>query len=335
MTWARSGVAVLIPDQPGAGERVESQAFPREGYYSRYATGIQLYIAGESLMKWMVWDMMRGIDMLLERPYIDPKRIVMLGAVAGGGDPAAVTAALDSESPSRSRSISAKRARKNITPEALDPTIRKRLIRAGDRGNPRRNLRRSAADRVLSMADLRVGRAASISLLVRGRMAKSVEEEPIWARYNKVFQLYGKRGNIAAVNGFGPFPGPGECTNVGSYSAQANLSCAQAMAGHTGPCGRVSRRQTGLRTNVHNAGNRGGAQTSNDGSAGGITRANRLDRARVTSSSMQAALKENSVTSSRIASPRRVCSRSGAASRSRRRRLLSTSKPVLRCRSFC
>jgi hypothetical protein len=44
----------------------------------------------------MVWDLMRGIDMLLERPQIDPKRIVMLGAVAGGGDPAAVTAALDS-----------------------------------------------------------------------------------------------------------------------------------------------------------------------------------------------------------------------------------------------
>src|SRR6266567_5943047 len=58
--------------------------------------GMQLYLAGDSLMKWMVWDLMRGIDLLTEAPYVDPKRIVMLGAVAGGGDPAAVTAALDS-----------------------------------------------------------------------------------------------------------------------------------------------------------------------------------------------------------------------------------------------
>src|SRR6185436_10323677 len=96
MTWARSGTAILIIDQLGAGERIQSQAWPRESYYSRYALGMQLYLPGESLLKWMVWDLMRGIDMLLERPQIDSKRIVMLGAVAGGGDPAAVTAALDS-----------------------------------------------------------------------------------------------------------------------------------------------------------------------------------------------------------------------------------------------
>jgi dienelactone hydrolase len=95
MTWARSGTAVLVMDQLGAGERLQTQAWPRESYYSRYALGMQLYLAGESLMKWMAWDLMRGIDLLLERPYIDPHRIVMLGAVAGGGDPAAVTAALD------------------------------------------------------------------------------------------------------------------------------------------------------------------------------------------------------------------------------------------------
>jgi len=91
------GLAVLVPDQPGAGERRRIA-----GLASRKATiramgwGFSCNLAGESLMKWMVWDLMRGIDMLLERPQIDPKRIVMLGAVAGGGDPAAVTAALDS-----------------------------------------------------------------------------------------------------------------------------------------------------------------------------------------------------------------------------------------------
>ena len=89
MTWARSGTAVFIMDQFGAGERLQSQPWPRESYYSRYALGMQLYLAGESLSKWMVWDLMRGIDLLLERPEMDPNRIVLLGAVAGGGDPAA------------------------------------------------------------------------------------------------------------------------------------------------------------------------------------------------------------------------------------------------------
>src|SRR5438270_12432669 len=46
-------------------------------------------------MGWMVWDLMRGVDLLLARPGIDSERIILLGAVAGGGDPAAVTAALD------------------------------------------------------------------------------------------------------------------------------------------------------------------------------------------------------------------------------------------------
>jgi hypothetical protein len=85
--WSRVGAAVLIIDNLGHGERIQTYPWNREGYRSRYTTGMQLYIAGESLMKWMVWDLMRGIDLLLERPDIDKDRVIMLGAVAGGGDP--------------------------------------------------------------------------------------------------------------------------------------------------------------------------------------------------------------------------------------------------------
>src|SRR2546427_12989560 len=95
MTWARAGTAVLVMDQLCAGERSQSQPWPRESYYGRYALGNQLLLAGESLMKWMVWDLMGSVDLLLERQDIDPRRVVMLCAVAGGGDPAAVTAAPD------------------------------------------------------------------------------------------------------------------------------------------------------------------------------------------------------------------------------------------------
>ncbi|MEO1994794.1 MAG: acetylxylan esterase, partial [Planctomycetaceae bacterium] len=109
MTWARRGCLVLVIDQVGHGERAdhpfqsaESYAVPssgfrwwRQDYYHRYDINVQLHLTGQSLMGWMVWDLMRGVDLLLERPDVDPTRIMLLGAVAGGGDPAAVTAALD------------------------------------------------------------------------------------------------------------------------------------------------------------------------------------------------------------------------------------------------
>jgi dienelactone hydrolase len=106
MTWARAGCLVLVIDQVGYGER-RSHPFHRaadypkpyrtgrQDYYFRYDTGIQLQLLGDSLMGWMAWDLMRGVDVLLARDGIDAKRIFLLGAVAGGGDPAGVTAALD------------------------------------------------------------------------------------------------------------------------------------------------------------------------------------------------------------------------------------------------
>lgn len=106
VTWARAGCLVLVPDSLGHGERRQhpfrsaaDYARPyqvsRQDYYFRYDLGIQLHLAGESLIGWMAWDLMRGVDLLLAQHDVDPQRIILLGAVAGGGDPAAVAAALD------------------------------------------------------------------------------------------------------------------------------------------------------------------------------------------------------------------------------------------------
>ncbi len=106
MTWARAGVAVLVPDQHGYGERRQhdfnsDKDFPkpfkagRQDYFFRYMSNLQLSAVGDSLMGWMAWDLMRGVDVLLQQPTIDPKRIILMGSVAGGGDPVGVTAALD------------------------------------------------------------------------------------------------------------------------------------------------------------------------------------------------------------------------------------------------
>ena len=107
MTWARAGCHVLVMDQLGHGERRQhpfatAADYPKPfrvghaDYYFRYDLGIQLQLVGETLLGWMAGDLMRGVDVLLAQPKIDPNRIILLGSVAGGGDPAAVAGALDS-----------------------------------------------------------------------------------------------------------------------------------------------------------------------------------------------------------------------------------------------
>ncbi|HZY86066.1 MAG TPA: hypothetical protein VFE78_14630, partial [Gemmataceae bacterium] len=94
--WARAGCLVLVMDQLGHGERRQhpfrdAQSYPRpfrpgrQDYYFRYNAGLQLNAVGDGLLGWMVWDLMRGVDLLLARPGIDRERIILLGAVAGGG----------------------------------------------------------------------------------------------------------------------------------------------------------------------------------------------------------------------------------------------------------
>ena len=94
--WARTGCAVLVPEWLGFGERVETSPWYRAAYGSRALFREQLNLAGQSLIGWRAWDAIRAVDMLIERPDIDPKRIILLGAVAGGAEPAAAAAALDS-----------------------------------------------------------------------------------------------------------------------------------------------------------------------------------------------------------------------------------------------
>ena len=95
MTWARAGCYVLVPDHLGHGERRQhpfvttadySGPFQvgRQDYYFRYDTSLQLYLAGETLMGWMVHDLMTGVDQLLAQSRIDPQRIILLGSVAAG-----------------------------------------------------------------------------------------------------------------------------------------------------------------------------------------------------------------------------------------------------------
>jgi len=95
MTWARAGCSVLVTDNLGHGERRQQRYGGREDYRWRYYLNLHLFAVGETLMGWMVSDNRRALDVLCGLKQVDPKRVILIGAVAGGGDPAAVLAALD------------------------------------------------------------------------------------------------------------------------------------------------------------------------------------------------------------------------------------------------
>lgn len=220
MTWARSGTAVLIMDQINGGERSQSQPWSRESYYGRYATGNQLYLAGESLIKWMAWDIMRGIDVLLERSFIDPDRIVLLGAVAGGGDPAALTANLDHRIAAVIPFCFGE-----ASPEAhyLEGP-RKYDFDTADPGwgfwETTRNLPHSVNKQFFPWFLCAAGAPRPFIFSFELAWPTTVEEEPAWARYKKVYEFYNAGKHLSSVDGLGPFPGPGETNQIGTYHRQ-------------------------------------------------------------------------------------------------------------------
>jgi cephalosporin-C deacetylase-like acetyl esterase len=93
--WARAGAMVLVMERPGYGERVDTTPWYRQSYASRHNFTKQLFLVGESYSGWAAWDIIRAVDYLHTRPEADRDRIVLLGSVAGGGEPSAVAAALD------------------------------------------------------------------------------------------------------------------------------------------------------------------------------------------------------------------------------------------------
>jgi cephalosporin-C deacetylase-like acetyl esterase len=214
--WARAGCAVLIMDQIGYGERLETYSWNREGYHSRYATGMQLSLVGESLIKWMVWDVMRGLDLLSDTPNVNREQLILLGAVAGGGDPAAVTAALDPRVaavvPFNFGEASPEQGGgKSSWPDGLaDP--------GWGSWESTRNLPGSIAHQFFPW--IINASVAPRRFLYSYELGWDVNQQPAWQRYKKVFGLYGAQDRLGEAHGFGDFPGPGECANIGPSQRQ-------------------------------------------------------------------------------------------------------------------
>ncbi len=233
MTWASQGCAVLVMDQIGHGERrqhpfktekdyPEKFAVGRQDYYFRYNEGMQLDLVGESLLGWMVGDLMRGVDVLSAIKNIDKDRIILLGAVAGGGDPAAVAAALDP----RIKCVvpfNFGGPQPETTYPLPDDAEKRFNYMGGGSWESTRNLKFSGRDGFLPWVI--VGAPAPRKLIYAHEFSWDKDHDPVWARFQKIYGFYGVEKSLSAAHGKGKVTGPAgpdntHCNNIGPVQRQ-------------------------------------------------------------------------------------------------------------------
>jgi cephalosporin-C deacetylase-like acetyl esterase len=228
MTWARLGCVVLVMDQLGHGERRQhpfvtekdyAGSFKpgRQDYYFRYNTGMQLHLIGDSLIGWMVWDLMRGVDLLLAQPGIDKDKIILLGAVAAGGEPVAVAAALDRRVAAVAPFNFGGPQPESIYPLPDDADARFNYAGGGS-WESTRNLRRSARDGFLPWVI--VGAAAPRGLIYAHEFAWDHDHDPVWKRLETIYGFYDVKDHLASTHGRGSVSGAAgpentHCNNIG------------------------------------------------------------------------------------------------------------------------
>ncbi len=214
--WSRLGCLVLVPDQISHGERRQQPFAGREDYRHRMVLGMQLHLVGDSLMGWLAWDLMRCVDLLLSRPGIDREKIIVIGSVAGGGDPAGVVAALDP------RIICAIPFNfggpQPETTYPLPANAEEAFNYAGSGSfESTRNLRLSCRDGFLPYVI--VGAPAPRPLIYAHEFAWDAERDPVWKRFGRIWGFYGAADKLAAAHGWGQVtirpPDASHCNNVG------------------------------------------------------------------------------------------------------------------------
>jgi hypothetical protein len=233
--WAKAGSAVLVPDLLGHGERrthpfADAKSFPepfrvgRQDYYFRYNTAAQLYLLGETLMGWMVWDLRCGVEVLLKHAQADPQRIGILGSVAGGGDVAGVTAAVEER-------ISAAVVFNFGGPEPEDPfplpdDAEVSFNYAGSGSwESTRNLIHSARDGFLPWVI--VGAIAPRRLCYAHEFSWDRERDPVWRRLQRIWAWYEVPEHLRYAHGRGQLSGkPPEsthCTHIGEFHRRSGV----------------------------------------------------------------------------------------------------------------
>jgi dienelactone hydrolase len=224
---ARAGCVTLVPDLLGHGERrlhpfAKADDFPkpfrvgRQDYYFRFPAAVQLQTRGESLMTLMVRDLRQCINVLNMRGDIDPDRIAILGAVAGGGDPAALTAAVE---PRITTAVifnfgGPQPETRYPLPDDAETTFN---YAGGGSWESTRNLTGSVSDGFLPWAI--VGSIAPRRLVYAHEFRWDRERDPVWKRLQTIWKWHDAEKNLRFTHGTGSLSGKSpeasHCNNMG------------------------------------------------------------------------------------------------------------------------
>lgn len=91
----RRGYVTLALELPGFGHRRDPAARKAgPGTSSCQPSAGAALMLGETMVGWRVWDTLRALDLLQDRPEVDPARIALMG-ISGGGTVILYAAALD------------------------------------------------------------------------------------------------------------------------------------------------------------------------------------------------------------------------------------------------
>ena len=194
---------------------------------------MQLHLIGDSLIGWMVWDLQRGIDLLLAQPGIDKKKIILLGSVAAGGEPAAVTAAIDKRVAAVAPfNFGGPQPETNFPlPEDVEDRFN---YLGGGSWESTRNLRLSARDGFLPWVI--VGAAAPRGLIYAHEFAWDRDNDPVWKRLETIYGFYGAKDHLASTHGKGSRDRArrGRTTRIATTSAQCIARAASTRRCRSG-----------------------------------------------------------------------------------------------------
>jgi len=175
---ARHGIAVLCVDPIGQGERKQLGAHGVTGSTTEHMLmGVAPVLLGRNLATHMIWDGIRGLDYLAERPEIDPTRLGAMGN-SGGGMMTSYLMALDP------RVVAA-------APACFVTDTRRKNVRPGP-GDAEQNLHGQTAYG-LDHADFLLMRAPRPTLILSATQ-DYVPIEGAWESFRQAKRLYTRLG---------------------------------------------------------------------------------------------------------------------------------------------
>lgn len=191
VTLAKLGFAVLTVDPVSQGERLQftdvKQIIPLTSSGEHNMRGKQLFLLGETLGAWRVWDLIRGIDYLETVPEADLSQLAVTGN-SGGGTMASFVGALDDRVKIIAPSCYITTWRRNIENEL--PVDAEQIIPG-------------ILQDGIEMADLLISRAPAPVLIMGQKKdffdARGTRES--FSEVRKIYTLLGKEENAALFIG--------------------------------------------------------------------------------------------------------------------------------------